>query len=129
MLSHYLETQEQLKGVLYNIIRSPQLKRGAKDEMKSFCKRVCEDIESRMDFYFIRYEVAVGWDKIEQFSERLLVELSDFKRWVEGDPGCDAQYTNNCEGKYGGCSYLKYCDSCGQDTSGLYCREKQFSEL
>jgi hypothetical protein len=101
--------KREFKGVLYNIIRSPQLRRGKEETRKDFVERIYTDAMSRPEFYFIRREISYTKKDKERFNSteanRLLTDM------------LLAQKENNiyrnpfaCSGRYGHfCEYLQAC--------------------
>ena len=111
ILAYYLEHTEKLKGVLYNIVRKTSLRRKATEGIEQFAKRVAKDIESRPEFYFMRYHVDIPWKSIQVFSRKLYKEVNDFVDWFNQPESKDFEYTNNCSTKFGSCEFLEFCDS------------------
>lgn len=93
------------RGVLYNIIRRTQLKQGKKETIPQYGKRIAEDIKSRPEDYFIRMEISIGRDEMEEFRKEVTGLLTDFYDWWEGKI---PHYRNSghCQTKYGRCEYL-----------------------
>ncbi len=48
-----------LGGILYNLIRKPQLKQGAKESDSVYLDRIAKDIEERPEHYFKMFEVEI----------------------------------------------------------------------
>lgn len=94
------------KGVLYNIVRRTAMRQGKKESMSQFAKRISEDIESRPDHYFIRLEVAIDKADMDNFEIEFISLIEDFYNWFDGKIG-HYKNTNQCEGKYGACEYLR----------------------
>lgn len=126
-LAEQISTGELPVGVLYNIVRKPQLRQKAKESTLDFCKRIYEDIGERPEFYFMRFEIPITGHKIAEFSLKLENELIRFYDWWRGD--IDPQYTHNCINQYGACPMLSLCDSDFKDYGGLYVRDHLFREL
>lgn len=57
LLADELETGEALNGVLYNVIRKPALKIRKNDTLKDFFDRLADDIDTRPEHYFKRFEI------------------------------------------------------------------------
>jgi len=111
MLAYYLEYGKKLKGVLYNIVRKTSLRRKVSEGIEQFAKRIASDIESRPEFYFIRYHVDIQWKNVALFSLKLGREIKEFIEWYNNPECKDIPYTNNCSTKFGSCEFLEYCDS------------------
>ena len=59
------------KKILYNVIRRPGLKQGVAP-LESYLQRVRDDVESRPDHYFLRFDVTLKKDDLERFCKRTL---------------------------------------------------------
>jgi hypothetical protein len=59
-----------LGGILYNVIRKPQLVRGKKESENDFIKRIISDIEDRPEHYFKMFEVGIDDHHLEQWRIR-----------------------------------------------------------
>ena len=118
--------REYPSGVLYNIIRRPQLRLKKKETLAQFADRVVADIRARPDWYFVRLQMNVSKKEVNAAMRDIEGVMADFLAWWNGDA---PHYRNSdhCEGKYGTCPFLKKCSS--NDTTGLYVREKVFREL
>lgn len=78
------EYKEQPTGILYNIIRRPQLRQKSNERLDDFKARTIIDIRERPDWYFRRYEVTVLPGDIEAFVETTLDPvLRQFHVWWE----------------------------------------------
>lgn len=129
MLAYYLEHKIFLKGVLYNVVRKPQLRRGVNEDFTTYGKRIQVDMEKRPDFYFSRYYCAISEEDIKHFSRKFSKLTLDFYAWARGDMRLDEQNTSHCVNIYGNCQFLNYCSSKHNVLSGLDVKEKLFSEL
>lgn len=67
----------QIGGVLYNVIRKPQLKQGVKESETEYLNRIHEDITERPDHYFKRFEVELSKGDIKKFVAEILDPLLD----------------------------------------------------
>jgi hypothetical protein len=121
--------KERARGVLYNIVRRPLLRRKASEKMSTFIERIKNDVLSRPEHYFSRLEITIPEKQTEKFKKSLEIELKKFKDWWYDDPSNDIEYTNACIGKYGACSYLNYCASFGENKEILSIRKDLFPEL
>jgi|694.fasta_scaffold05336_24 hypothetical protein len=70
-----LKYKETPKGVLYNVIRQPGLKEKKNETLVDYGLRLRQDIQSRKDFYFIRYEIDITKQVIEDFKKKTLIPL------------------------------------------------------
>lgn len=118
--------KEHPTGALYNIIRRPGLRQKKAESLVQFAARIAEDVASRPDWYFIRLQMSVAKQEIEQSLIEQEGLMRDFLDWWYGRA---PHYRNsdNCENKYGVCPFLKKCAT--GDTTGLYKRERVFMEL
>ena len=96
------------KGTIYNIIRRIQLEQKKNENIKQFSERCIADIRKRPDFYFMRMEVKITPEEMDQFNTELTAMINDFYAWLTGKAG---HYKNPgaCENKYGRCAYLTAC--------------------
>ena len=122
-----LETdmKEKVKGVVYNVIRKPQLRRGQDETVKSFGLRMRDAVEADPDAYFARYDVPYSRATIRQFQEELGAKLREFHAWCRGElptykneSACIKRWT---------CEYLRACGQRG--TAGYRTDGTLFSEL
>jgi len=128
-LAYYLETGEHLRGVLYNIIRRPGLRKKAIESRTQFMQRVLEDIDSRPQHYFIRFPAPVSVTAIEAFRIKFEKEINRFIEWTQEDEKFDIQHTHECTSMFGKCPFLQLCDSEGTDYSMLQVRKSHHPEL
>jgi len=114
-----------IAGVLYNLIRKPQLRCGKAETQPMFWKRVADDIIKRPDWYFVRFEVKFSKKQLAAFEQELDHKLFHFKKWVAGQ---SHTYKNEsaCRSRWN-CSYLKACGTGCMD--GYKQTKKLFSEL
>lgn len=125
LLADERETNESAIGVLYNIIRNPQIKPKVNESLKDFCDRLAEDVRVRPEFYFMRFEIPYTTIDKKRFVDHLRSIILEIDSLVKGERplyrncyGCDSPYE---------CEYLDACAS--NSFSGYYIREKIFSEL
>jgi hypothetical protein len=71
-------------GVIYNIVRYPQLRIKKTETPEQFQERVAEDVRQRRNFYFMRFEVTYSEMVQEQFRNDLKVMLNEFEQWYTG---------------------------------------------
>lgn len=117
---------KRMGGVLYNIVRRPQLRQGKDEDWGAFCQRVADDAAKRPEFYFVRFELAYPKKVIRAFRDDLAIKLQDFEAWLNGRL---PTYKNEaaCTTVYGRCNYLQ---ACAQGTPAGYVeRERIFPEL
>lgn len=125
---HALRKQKQQlpTGMLYNLIRRPQLHQGKKESLPEFAKRCADDIRSRPDWYFTRLHLSISEREMDKFDGQLEDLLTDFYDWWQGESG-HYMNTNQCETKYGRCDYLHMCAA--KRMSYYYKRQVVFREL
>lgn len=127
VLSWWLQHGSRLNGVLYNIIRNPRIYQNVGMLLGEYAEKVAADIDKRPDFYFMRFEVPLPATQQKIFQKNLEQEMRRFVDWYKNGP--DTMYTHSCIGRYGNCPHMAYCDSHGQNKSGLFKRSKVFMEL
>lgn len=114
------------EGVLYNIVRRNSLRRKKGESLAKFIKRLSLDIESRPDFYFMRFEIAIDPIDLKDFEKQMEGLIQDFYDWWQGKIP-HYKNTYQCIGKYGRCTYLPACSS--RDFISLQKRKIIFKEL
>lgn len=121
-----LLTGDVFEGVVYNVVRRPQLRQGKAETLKAFSQRVRDDVRSRPDHYFLRLSGA--FDPEDQIS--WLVDFNEilrqFVQWFE-DRNRNYKNPFSCITAWGSCPYLRLCAR--QDMSGLSLRASAFPEL
>lgn len=98
-------------GVVYNLVRRPLLKQKQTEDLPQFLARVAEDVRSRQDFYFIRYNASIAWEEVEAWLPELDGMIRQLYAWSQGD----FHYRNSqeCNGRYGVCEFLPLCSGTG----------------
>lgn len=115
ILADLLESKEQLKGTLYNILRKPDIRK--KLSPSETYKYISGLIKENPAHYFIRYEIPYSKQDIKQFSSELWFKLTDLNsmltecKMVEKNT-LNIFYRNEsaCEAPYK-CQYLEACSS------------------
>jgi len=125
LLADKRQTKEEAIGVLYNIIRNPQIKPKVNETLPDFCKRLTEDINTRPEFYFLRFEIPYTSIDKKRFENHLREIILDIERLTKGE---SAVYRNcyACDSPYS-CEYLDACAS--NSFADYFQREKIFTEL
>lgn len=78
------EYQEQPTGILYNVIRRPQLRQKKDEQVDAYKERVIKDIQERPEWYFRRFEVTVVDGDIDVFVNTTLNPvLRQLHQWWE----------------------------------------------
>jgi len=113
-------------GLLYNIIRRPNLRQRKNEPIAAFAKRISDDVAERPDWYFVRMEMAVSADEIDRFELGLEDLVSDFLLWWAGESG-HYKNTGHCQNKFGLCPFVGLCLR-GEKTY-YFQRETVFREL
>ena len=112
-------------GIVYNLIRRPQLRRSVKESAQEFANRCHEDIQKRPEWYFMRYEVRVHDDEIQEWRNEFQQIMQSFVKWYEGQ--FNYRNSTSCYTGWSACPYLRVCGA--KDTSALVRREVLFPEL
>lgn len=129
LLADMVENKRLLSGVLYNILRNPEVRK--KDGTAADLYKVLkEKIMADPRHYFIRYEIPYDRKALDQFEVELFEKLSDLDAIVKDNPArhfvrC---YKNEhaCESPYR-CDYVNVCAS--GSMFGLVQTPKLFEEL
>lgn len=96
-------------GLLYNLIRRPQLRRKVSESVDDFASRCAADAWNNMSEYFRRIEVIVLPEERDRFRRELFASIDAFVTWYRnGFP----HYRNsaNC---YNGMWKCEFIDACG----------------
>lgn len=120
-----VSTGETPQGALYNVLRRPGLRLGAKETIKAFTDRCMEDVLTRPEHYFIRFEVALTKDELEQSRLELDNILDEMERWAMGEG--HFRSACHCAGMWGPCDFLPICAR--QDRGRFAVKEAHFPEL
>jgi len=112
-------------GVVYNIIRKPQLKQKKGESLSQFIDRIKTDTETRPEFYYMRYQSAITESDLVKWETEFMAILSQLVRWYEGE----FHYKNSSACSMGGvnCQYLSVCSR--NDRSSFRVREIPYPEL
>lgn len=104
-----METGEELAGVLYNVIRNPGHRLKVGETLYDYTERIRQDIQSRPEHFFKRYETPYREEDKLQFDKEfssIIKEVQDFL-----DCGVPSyKNTSNCESPYK-CEFLEACAS------------------
>lgn len=102
-------SDETIEGVLYNIVRRPQIKPGKDGDLKAYVERIQADTQERPDFYYNRLELTYPAKRRKQFRADLDAIFSDFKEWWAGKLRhyCDR---GSCEGRKWNCQFIDACN-------------------
>ncbi len=132
----YMEAVRQItgkrpKGVLYNVVRRPGLRRKKSETLTDFVNRIKEDIAERPAHYFKMFLVSITEAEHEYQVELINNEMIRFRLWFMKEENLDPQHTHECVGVYGQCPFIKYCNSGKNELEleNLVKRPRLFSEL
>lgn len=121
---------KSVNSILYNIIRRPQIKMGGEESIVDFCTRLGADINSRPDFYFMRYPIYYTPEDLTRYEEQLYLKFNEIDLFTKGELPL---YRNesSCESAYNGtpflCEYIDVCQS--NDLRGFIQQNSLFPEL
>jgi len=120
-----IELKKIFNEVIYNIIRNPGMRPHKGETLKKYGIRLRKDIQSRPEFYFIRYRVNYSEKDKKKFREELNLKLSEIHDCIKGKL---PTYKNEASCVTGWeCKYLRACSS--NCMNGFKQKEKLFSEL
>jgi len=113
------------QGVVYNIMRKPQLKRKKEESLKQFIDRVWLDTETRPDFYYMRYNSDIVLSDLKSWEEEFITVLRQLVRWTRGK--FHWKNSNACSMGGVNCQFLPVCSR--GDRSSFKLKEVPFPEL
>lgn len=116
---------ETPKGVIYNVIRRPQLKMGVRETIKEFLERVRKDVAARTDFYFMRFNCEIDKDEQRDFLKSLDGMMAHAIAWHEGQYSWKNSHSCNLPGRR--CKFLPVCSR--EDYTYLRRKSVTFPEL
>jgi hypothetical protein len=96
-----------IRGVLYNIIRKPGLKKSESETTLQYSERIAKDISLRPTHYFKRFEVTYPIESINLFRDELLAQLIELRMFLDGKLKLFKNPTA-CLGR-GACGFLGAC--------------------
>lgn len=113
-------------GVVYNIIRRPQLRQGKNEKLTEFISRIKADIHDRPDFYFMRNHGAIDKSELLEWEQNEFIPIiRELIRWAEGHG--HFKNVSACTSGFSACQFLRIC---GQQDTGTFMRRKAlFEEL
>ncbi len=112
-------------GVLYNVIRKPQLRQKKTESLSDFTGRVYDDICSRPEHYYKRFQVIYSEKDMDEFQNILDTMLEEIDKTINGELGT-YKNTNGCEFPFP-CKYLDLCST--HNLQSYIIRDKLFPEL
>lgn len=95
-----------IKGLVYDIIRKPQLKRGKQENINEFAERVSADIQTRPTWYFQRITMAAAREP-QKIRWSLRQAIREYRLWREGHLST-YQNTTACVGEFV-CDFAEVC--------------------
>lgn len=132
----YMYAIEQLygvrpKGVLYNLIRRPQLRKSVKESVDEFIKRCADDVKARPSWYYLRYEVRILDEEVTRWRREFEYVMQQVNQWYQhlDFVAETVSYRNStsCFTGYGACEFLKVCGN--GDVSGFTRQARPYPEL
>lgn len=109
-ITMYMAAAERLglepAGVLYRILRKPQIRRGKTESIEQFLNRLEADIGARPEFYFMERKLYRSKHDLTDF-EKMIYEEAKLADNMAGK-GCTYKHSTACS-VYGGCEYLPLC--------------------
>ncbi len=120
--------KEITSGFIYDMIRTPQSKPKKDETLQSFFQRLSEDIKSRPEYYFMRFEVPLTVNDKGEFLKELKNLSTDLNYFIDS-------YVNPYENKNSfscidGTFPCEYLEACAQgNMNGYYQSKKIFEEL
>lgn len=115
-----------LDGCLFDVIRTPQLRRKQNEPLVDFTARVRDDVQARPEHYFKQWEVKIGKRERAQFMAKLGQIEDRMMRLVSGEDK-PLQNTYVCRTPARQCEYLANCAT--DSTRGLVQQKYVHPEL
>jgi CRISPR/Cas system-associated exonuclease Cas4 (RecB family) len=117
----------KVSHILYNVIRSPQIDPKKNESLSDYGARLRGDIQSRPDFYFMRFKLELSVDDQRKLHNEINEVIHEFTRWQEGKGINTWRNTKVCKNHGMSCPFMKLCSS--GDMAGIRQRTKLFEEL
>jgi hypothetical protein len=115
-------------GVVYNIVRKPQKYRRKDEAMGSYLKRIEEDIQERMDFYFVKFDLTITKAEMDAWwKDQFVPIMQRIRDWAEGKSHTHYLNPNALHTQYGKSDMFNIITK--GDNSGYYRRSKVYPEL
>ena len=111
---------KSFSGILYNVIRNPTHKQGAKENKVDFQKRLQKEVAGNPEHFFKRFEVPYTKKQLTVFKEELTNKIESIKRRIvyRNQGACSSPFR---------CSFL---NACGTGKMTGYTQTKDlFSEI
>lgn len=117
---------ERPKGVVYNIVKRPQLRIKVNETLPQFFDRIEGDVFAKQDEYFTRYKARIMADELDHWANNDLASMmKQIYEWSQGK--FNYRNSNACNQWNRPCEYLKACAY--GDVSLLRIRPQLFPEL
>lgn len=116
---------ESPQGVVYNLVRRPQLRRSVKESLPEFLERVSVDVTARPAFYFIRYNVSFLEDERTKWKTEFDGIVDQLMSWWWGK--FHYRDSTACSSRFGNCEFLPVCGR--NDRTNYERRSEVFPEL
>lgn len=94
------------QGVLYRVLRKPQIRRGKTESIEQFLNRLEANIGARPEFYFMQRRLYRGSNDLAEF-ERMIYQESKHSDLMYKQGRC-YKHSTACS-VYGACEYLPLC--------------------
>ena len=107
VLATELEFKEPVAGVIYNVIRKPQLRQKKDESFPEYARRMQEDVQARPEFYFKRFELAYTKKRKLMEAEELKQKFMEMELWLKGELPTVKNQTS-CVGKWA-CDFVSAC--------------------
>ena len=111
---------KSFSGILYNVIRNPTHKQGARENRIDFQKRLRKEVIDKPEYFFKRFEIPYTKKQAITFKEELTNKIESIERRIvyKNQGACSSPFR---------CSYL---NACGTGKMAGYTQTKDpFSEL
>lgn len=109
-ITMYMTAAERLGfnpvGVIYRVLRKPQIRRGKTESVEQFLNRLESDIASRPDFYFMEKRLYRSKADLADF-EQMLYQEAKLANTMYKQDRC-YKHSTACS-VYGACEYLPLC--------------------
>ena len=79
ILNDEIQTGEQAKGVLYNVVRNPQLKLGKNESVKNYYNRILESCRANPEHFYKRWENVYTKTDHELFRHELSMLIDELR--------------------------------------------------
>ena len=117
------------QGIIYDMIRVHQLRRGKKESNPEFLQRVITDIREKQNsegHYFHRFEITISPEMYQQLKWDLIQIVDNYRRWWKDESKVIAMRSYRCITR-GVCEYMSLCAT---GNMGLYSNNNSpFAEL